>query len=369
MEKKYIKSKNCKDKSYILIIGPSKIRGGITTVINSHMEILKKRNISFKIINTTEYYSGRNGKNLIVFLGAVFEILSLSRFPDGIHLHLSSGRGFYRKFILFNLLKCKFRKTPIVLHIHYGLFPTWASKFYHRLWAVKMLRLSDGVIVNIPSFKKEMEKKFSFLKGCIYVLPNKIPFPPPEKIPPRKFIEPYHIFYLGYIRFIKSSQFLLQAIEKACLNNLPFKFTLAGPGGDVRLVNKAKQLSCKYPQKINYKPWVSDEEKRELFSCADLFIQPSSTESFSIVTYEAMAWGLPVIAVKKGGPAYLLGDNGVLWIQPNSQESIYNLFLKIMNNKVQFNSMSWANRERSFELYNYPVSEKLLEIYKLIFRQ
>lgn len=368
MKDKFNKSENRKDGFYI-IIGPSKVRGGITTVINSHLEIFKKSNIPFKTINTTAYYSGRNGKNLFIFLGAVFEILSLSKPLNGVHLHLSAGRDFYRNFFLFNLLKLKFGKTPVVLHIHYGDFPSWGAKFYHKLWVYIILKLSNGVIVNIPFFKTELEKMFPFIKGKIYVLPNMIPFSPPEKIPPRKFIEPYHIFYLGYIKFIKSSQFLLQAIEKACVNNLPFKFTLVGPGGDVRLVTKAKQLSRKYPQKVNYKPWISDEEKKELFSQVDFFIQPSSTESFSIVTYEAMAWGLPVIAVKKGGPAYLLNDRGAFWVKPDSQESIYNLFLKIINSKVQFNSMSQANRERAFELYNYPVSKKLLEIYKLVFHQ
>jgi glycosyltransferase involved in cell wall biosynthesis len=82
-----------------------------------------------------------------------------------------------------------------------------------------------------------------------------------------------------------------------------------------------------------------------------------------------MAWGLPVIAVKKGGPAYLLNDKGAFWIRQDSQESIYNLFMKIINTEIDFDSMSQANRERAFELYNYPVSEKLLEIYKSIFGQ
>lgn len=66
---------------------------------------------------------------------------------------------------------------------------------------------------------------------------------------------------------------------------------------ELKLVLAGKDdIPVPYDADIEFRGFVSDEEKYSLMAGAKLFLMPSPNESFSIVTMEAMAQGTPVLA-------------------------------------------------------------------------
>jgi glycosyltransferase involved in cell wall biosynthesis len=48
--------------------------------------------------------------------------------------------------------------------------------------------------------------------------------------------------------------------------------------------------------------WVEGDALASTYASADLFVFPSTTDTFGQVILEAQASGLPVLAVRAGGP-------------------------------------------------------------------
>jgi glycosyltransferase involved in cell wall biosynthesis len=60
--------------------------------------------------------------------------------------------------------------------------------------------------------------------------------------------------------------------------------------------------------------WLEGDELARAYASADMFLFPSSTDTFGQVILEAQASALPVVAVGEGGPAELIhnGRDGLL---------------------------------------------------------
>jgi glycosyltransferase involved in cell wall biosynthesis len=106
------------------------------------------------------------------------------------------------------------------------------------------------------------------------------------------------------------------------------KFRLAFAGdGPFRAVME-KQLPQDY-----FGGFIEGRPLAELFASSDLFVFPSTTETFGNVILEAFASGLPVVGVKKGGVADLVvdGQNGFL-ARPNDPADFAEKIKTVLDN-------------------------------------
>jgi glycosyltransferase involved in cell wall biosynthesis len=70
-----------------------------------------------------------------------------------------------------------------------------------------------------------------------------------------------------------------------------------------------------------FRGWLAGEELAQAYADADAFLFPSSTDTYGQVVVEAQASGVPVIAVRAGGPADLIEEwrSGLL-CEPSAEE-------------------------------------------------
>jgi len=82
------------------------------------------------------------------------------------------------------------------------------------------------------------------------------------------------------------------------------------------------ELRGQVPSNVTFTGYKQGDELAQLYASADIFVFPSSTETFGNVVLEAMASGLPVIAANAGGVKEIVVPNhtGVL-CEPGHPES------------------------------------------------
>jgi glycosyltransferase involved in cell wall biosynthesis len=99
-------------------------------------------------------------------------------------------------------------------------------------------------------------------------------------------------------------------------------YLIVGEGDDrSRLERKAREL--KGVARVVFTGYVSEEEKRDLYSLADVYVMPSRGEGFGIVLLEAMASGVPAIGSSQDGSreALLDGKLGLL-VDPDDRNGL-----------------------------------------------
>ncbi|MFA6530495.1 MAG: glycosyltransferase family 4 protein [Candidatus Micrarchaeia archaeon] len=104
----------------------------------------------------------------------------------------------------------------------------------------------------------------------------------------------------------------------------------------------------------------------ELYSDCQLYIQPSTYESFGLCIVEAMASGRPVVAFKVGGIPELVGDCGFV---VKDKESLLSKIEELLNDVDLCQKTGEKARARA-ESYNWNIiAKKTIDFYKVILNE
>ena len=124
-----------------------------------------------------------------------------------------------------------------------------------------------------------------------------------------------NVLYVGRIIDLKMIDIAIDAVMQ-CKSDI--KLTILGDGP---LRKHLMQYSLtKAKDKVQFMGAVPHAEINQYYDQADIFVLPSVRECGGAVVLEAMARGLPVIAVNWGGPAdYITQETGFL-IEPKSRD-------------------------------------------------
>lgn len=169
------------------------------------------------------------------------------------------------------------------------------------------------------------------------------------------------ISHISNFRKVKRIQDVIRTF-KIVNDSVPSKLLLVGDGPErpkmERLVRKL-ELS----QQVNFLGNL--KSTKEVLNISDLFILPSSSESFGLAALEALACGVPVIATNKGGIPEVVenGKSGYLSEVGDFKEMAKNS-LNILNNESQHNQfkINALNSAKKFDIKN--VLPKYENIYK-----
>lgn len=114
---------------------------------------------------------------------------------------------------------------------------------------------------------------------------------------------------------------------------------------------------------------VGDEALHALYAGADIFVHPTRFEGSSLVTLEAMAHGLPVVATRAGGIPDKVEDgrSGVL-VEPGDVEALASALLRVARDAELRKRMGAAAREK-VEAFAWPrIADRVIALYDELLR-
>jgi glycosyltransferase involved in cell wall biosynthesis len=120
--------------------------------------------------------------------------------------------------------------------------------------------------------------------------------------------EPVRLLFVGRISIFKGIRYLLDAfamLRKTYGDRVILD--IVGP-----LQNDVSPLVKNLPKGVKLLGRKRQEELKEYYSCADIFVFPSLIEGSAMVVYEAMGSGLPIVTTTMAGSVVRDGLEGLL---------------------------------------------------------
>ncbi|MFQ6047415.1 MAG: glycosyltransferase family 4 protein [Gemmatimonadales bacterium] len=163
-----------------------------------------------------------------------------------------------------------------------------------------------------------------------------------------------HLLYVGRLTPEKDLPVLFDAFRRITESRpeLPVQLVLAGDGA------YSPKMRARAPSGVTFAGYVEGERLRATYASADAFVFPSRTETLGNVVLEALASGLPVVAVAEGGVLENVKDgvNGLL-CPPGDAQTFARRITEIveqptLRQRLARNARAWAEErtwERAFE--------------------
>lgn len=179
------------------------------------------------------------------------------------------------------------------------------------------------IIAISKSTKKDLCEYLSIDKNRIHVVydayDSKLCFPEVNKNVLLKFkIDKPYILYVGALDLRKGIDDILGAYEYISKKYKDIALVIAGKA-ELSFVEKMK--NCHINTNIIFTGYVTDDEKRALYSSAEMFLFPSKYEGFGIPILESMACGCPVITTNVSSIPEV-GENAVIYVEPGNVEML-----------------------------------------------
>jgi glycosyltransferase involved in cell wall biosynthesis len=185
---------------------------------------------------------------------------------------------------------------------------------------------------------------------------------------PRTFTDKHlKILWAGSIIPIKGLPILIYALSK--LKSDDIELTVAGSGSDMeRCVRLVYEYNLGH--KIKFVGYKTHREMHLLFASSHLFIFTGVRDSFGGVMLEALASGLPVMALKHQGAASFLNEDVAILIEPGSvavtSQRIADKLDEVLKKNEILEKLS-ANTNKFIENESWSIrAKRAVQIYKEI---
>ena len=108
------------------------------------------------------------------------------------------------------------------------------------------------------------------------------------------------VLYFGRITMHKGPDYFIRAARKVLDHYNDVTFVMAGTGD---MLTQMIEMSCHLGigSKVLFTGYLSEDEAKEIYKIADIYIMPSVSEPFGVTALEAMASGVPTIITKSSG--------------------------------------------------------------------
>jgi len=291
-------------RSDIIIIltgtDPSSMSGGIGFALKGYLAALNAVDVNWCIIPTYHptAYAGKYLPWIMSFPKVWLAIYKYQKQKKKVIVYSHAGRGksFFREFFLLTFSRILGVKT--IMQLHGPQIDGYLSHFAKK-WLFKIaIKPAETLGVLTPWWEKRLMNKG--IKKPLIVISNplslRLQLVASLPISKKKFKDEIVLLSLARLVEGKGVDIVIEA-----MTILPEKYRLVIAGdGILRKKLEARTIELGLLNRIKFIGWVSGEEKQRLFESVDVFVLPSTNDSFGMVFVEAMSNGLPVIAADWG---------------------------------------------------------------------
>ncbi|HSW81071.1 MAG TPA: glycosyltransferase [Candidatus Saccharimonas sp.] len=281
--------------------------------------------------------------------------LALWRTPKHSIVHLHLAQAYFPERVW---LTCKLRRVPYVVHFHLDLQPSGPLGAIFMAYKKTVLRLvirgATKVAVFSPEQQAFVRQTYGRKHDDIAIIPNGVGedyFMPARTYKTRA----NQVLFVGRLAAQKRVDRLIGAMAKLPNTHL----TIVGDGDQ----RAALQKQANGAKNITFVGYKNPIQTREFYKTADVLVVPSDREGMSLVTLEAMASALPIVASDAPGLTELLRNVGVL-VQKPGPETFAVALKKILNDPKELTSLS-AKSLAAAKHYAWPkVVDQFVALYK-----
>lgn len=295
----------------VVVAGPTRSRGGITTVVDAHKRLAPWREFGCVELNT---FSDANVLAKIGdAVGAYVRAPLLLMKARLVHMHLAGRTSMLRKLPLLGmavLLRC-----VVVIHLHIPDRRWILGGPVERLFRL-FCRASRRIVVLSPYWKEQLET--AGITTQIQVIPNAVSS---KEMGEMNSSRVARVLFVGKLEKRKGYDDLLHAAGSVLRTRPDVEFLFAGHGELARAAALARDLGIE--SSVQFLGWTTGEQLAALYRSATVFCLPSYAEGLPMSLLEAMSYGLPVIATPVGGiPGLIEHEKNGFLIKPGNRTEL-----------------------------------------------
>lgn len=270
--------------------------------------------------------------------------------PAIVHLNTSiNRRAFWRDLAYLVVARAMGRKT--VYQVHGGELPedfarSRASKALMR-W---VLGLPQAIVLLARSEANAYRKFVPAVR--LEIIPNAIDVLPSKDVVPRAPSNaPLRVVYMGRLVRAKGIFETLQAVHAVRIRGVSVETTFAGDGPDAAEL-RAAAMQLGINQHVRFVGPVFGEEKRRLWTEADVFAFPTLQEGLPYALLESMAFGVVPIATPVGAiPDVMVDGLHGLLVPAQDPQALAAAICRLDGDRAALQRMSQAGQQRIREHY------------------
>ena len=215
------------------------------------------------------------------------------------------------------------------------------------------IKRSDHLVTHTRCHAREIGDLHGIHPEKLFIIPHAIANDPVdiEKSDNKYNTDSIKILFVGRMEPRKGFDTLLMAIPKVKKNFPNARFDFCG-SSEKHILDAAKQ---KFPKGsgVNFRGYVSREDLDSFYKSCDVFVAPSSYESFGIIYLEAMRFCKPVVACNSGGtPEVIENEVSGILVSPGDSDQLADALIRLCKSDSLRERMGQEGRKRVRKLYS-----------------
>ena len=174
------------------------------------------------------------------------------------------------------------------------------------------------------------------------------------------------VLFLSRLHPKKNVESLIDAFGRLGKAGAGWRLVVAG-NGEPGYLKSLKRLATAAEDRVEFRGWLSGEEKRRTLREAALLVLPSRQENFGIVVAEALAAGTPIVVSDSVALAAEVRRFCAGWVAPLESEGLTEVLEEAMSSPEERVRRGQAGRRLARERYRWAsVARELMAEYRRI---
>jgi len=251
---------------------------------------------------------------------------------------------------------------------HYVPLPEELAKKLIDRWVGDYMAQCHHIVVPSPSTRDALAERYGVTEG-VTVVPTGIDLMPFAEVDGRSLRQEQGwqdniiLISVGRLAEEKNWHTLLAAMPLVIEAYPEVKLVILGDGDDRGKLEKyVEELAI--TQQVQFTGNIPFAEVPRYLKAADLFCFASISETQGLVTLEAMAAGLPVVAVRGSGTVDVVEDGVDGILTDNDSTAVATALLALLGNQEKQQQLRLAAQKKAGQFNQLSQAQNLLEVYE-----